>query len=305
MIRPVSLALASFVALAGLGCAAHDDRGAAGSTGIGGSSGGSGGGGANSPDSGSSSASGGAAGADTSVDGSPRDAESEATTDDAGDGSNDALTDAAAPYENTLGMRFLPVSGTTVLFSIWETRVRDYEAFAAATGAQVPHPEFPEEPLSPKASISRAQAEAFAVWLSGKEHDEGKLDMSRKYRLPTDAEWDAAIDLGNTGGPYPWGTGFPPPDHFANYQITNDGFEFTAPVGSFPPNRLGLYDLFGNLWEWIGEGCAQGRAYLVRGAGWNAHTMPYFELPFHDCFADDLVGHHNVGFRVVLEGGAF
>ncbi len=206
------------------------------------------------------------------------------------------------PYENSLGMRFVPVAGTSVLFSVWETRVRDYEAYATATQTAVPHPDFPEEPLQPKAAISRAQALAFAAWLTSVEQKEGKIRPVQSYRLPTDAEWDVAFEVGQTGGPYPWGDGFPPPDHFANYEITNDGFVYTAPVGSFASNRLGLYDLAGNLWEWIGEGCASGGAYVVRGAGWNAHTAAYFELGFHYCFSDDLVGHHNVGFRVVIDG---
>jgi formylglycine-generating enzyme required for sulfatase activity len=120
--------------------------------------------------------------------------------------------------------------------------------------------------------------------------------------LPTDAEWDAASLLGKTGGAFPWGSGFPPPDHFANYGVTKDGFEYTSPVGSFPPSAVGLYDLAGNLWEWIGQGCASGGGYLVRGAGWNARNAQYFDLAFHYCFGADLVGHHNVGFRLVLEG---
>jgi formylglycine-generating enzyme required for sulfatase activity len=219
----------------------------------------------------------------------------------------DALgEDAGTPagWTNSLGMRFVPVSGTQVMFSIWETRLQDYEAYAQATGTAIPRPEFPETALMPKAAVSRAQAQAFAAWLTDKERTEGKLRGTQSYRLPTDAEWDAAVQVGKTGGPYPWGTGFPPPDHFANYEISKDGFTYTAPVGTFPPNALGLYDLSGNLWEWIGEGCAKGGAFLVRGAGWNARTPMYFELTFHYCFAGDLVGHHNVGFRVVLAGGA-
>ena len=207
---------------------------------------------------------------------------------------------ATGAFENSLGMRFLPVPGTKALISIWETRARDFEAYAQATGAAIPHPDFPETALQPKASVSRKEAEAFATWLTANEQSEGTLAPTQRYRLPTDAEWDAAIGLGHTGGPFPWGSNFPPPDHFANYGLTNDGFAYTAPVGSFPPNRLGLYDLAGNLWEWIGQGCATGGPYLVRGAGWNARNHPYLAADFHYCFAADLVGHHNVGFRLVL-----
>jgi hypothetical protein len=208
----------------------------------------------------------------------------------------------AGTFENSLGMRFVAVPGLPVRFSIWETRVRDFEAYATATGATIPHPEFPETALQPKASVSRKEAETFADWLTKTEQAAKKIGPGQRYRLPTDAEWDVAMEVGKTGGPFPWGTGFPPPDHFANYGVTKDGFDNTAPVGSFPPNKLGLYDMAGNLWEWIGQGCTSGGSYLVRGAGWNAHNQSYFNLTFHYCFGGDLVGHHNVGFRLVLEG---
>jgi formylglycine-generating enzyme required for sulfatase activity len=208
----------------------------------------------------------------------------------------------AGTFANSLGMRFVTVPGLNVRFSIWETRVRDFEAYAAATGASVPHPEFPETALQPKASVSRKEAEAFAAWLTKTEQASKLIGAGQSYRLPSDVEWDAAIRVGKTGGPFPWGSGFPPPDHFANYGVSKDGFDFTAPVGSFAPNELGLFDLAGNLWEWIGQGCKSGGGYLVRGAGWNAHNQSYFNLDFHYCFGGDLVGHHNVGFRLVLEG---
>jgi formylglycine-generating enzyme required for sulfatase activity len=229
----------------------------------------------------------------------PADAAGPSPVNGAADGSADGLP--AGAYENSLGMRLVPVPSTNVLFSIWETRVKDYLAFAQATGSAAPRPDFPEMDLSPKASVSRAQAAAFATWLTQKEQKEQKIRPTQKYRLPTDQEWDAAIAVGQTGGQYPWGDVFPPPDHFANYEISNDGFTYTSPVGSFPPNKYGLFDLAGNLWEWIGEGCQAGGAYLVRGAGWNGKTDRFLASTFHYCFPGDLVGHHNVGFRVVLE----
>jgi hypothetical protein len=214
----------------------------------------------------------------------------------------DAAGAPAHAFQNSLGMKFAPTPIMGVLFSIWETRLQDYEAYAQATGAPIPRPDFVETALQPKAAVSRAEAQAFAAWLTAKEQKEGGIATTQKYRLPTDAEWDVAFGVGMTGTLYPWGSPFPPPDHFANYGITNDSFVFTAPVGSFAPNPLGLYDMAGNVWEWIGEGCATGGAYLVRGAGWNAKSAPYMESAFHYCFGADLVGHHNVGFRVVLDG---
>jgi hypothetical protein len=104
--------------------------------------------------------------------------------------------------------------------------------------------------------VSWEDAHRFCAWLSKKE--------GRSYRLPTDSEWSAAV------GPqkYPWGDEFPPPPGAGNYcgseaklrtsgagelatiEGYDDGFPRTSPVGSFPANRLGLYDMGGNVWQW-------------------------------------------------------
>jgi len=83
-----------------------------------------------------------------------------------------------------------------------------------------------------------------------------------KYRLPTDAEWSAAVG----GDKYPWGSQWPPPTGAGNYfgqevqlkkwrMIENyfDGAPRTAEVGRYTANRLGLYDLGGNVSEWCDD----------------------------------------------------
>jgi tRNA A-37 threonylcarbamoyl transferase component Bud32 len=231
------------------------------------------------------------------------------------------------PWENSLGMKFVPVPGTAVLFCIWETRVRDFEAFVQATSHQATagmysdrgdgwkqqgdtwrSPGFRQGPTHPVVGVNEADAQAFCRWLTEKERAEGRLEPTQAYRLPRDAEWDAAVGREK----FPWGGGWPVPRGAGNYADEtarrgrfrswpilngyNDGFEATAPVGSFPANRHGIYDLGGNVWERVGD-----RSGGLRGGS------------FSDSTRDDLVSAArnsggdrggSIGFRVVLTVGA-
>ena len=152
------------------------------------------------------------------------------------------------PWVNTLGMKFVPVTGTPVLFGVWHVRVQDFEAFVKATGHDATtnifslkadgwkqrgdtwkSPGFAQGPTHPVCGVSWADAQAFAKWLTEKERREGKLTVGQSYRLPADWEWSVAVGLAETreGTPkdksqkiadvYPWGTQWPPPVGAGNY----------------------------------------------------------------------------------------
>jgi sulfatase modifying factor 1 len=146
------------------------------------------------------------------------------------------------------------VPGST-LFSPTSAPVRLDEPLAwwrFVRGASWKHPEGPLSSIDgreahPVVHVSHSDAVAYARW-AGKD-------------LPTEAEWEFAARGGLTGRLYPWGDELEPDGRFAAniYQGTFpvagkntalDGFEGTAPVGSFSPNGYDLYDMAGNVWEW-------------------------------------------------------
>ena len=120
-------------------------------------------------------------------------------------------------------------------------------------GANWRHPRGPQSSIDgledhPVVHVAYQDAQEYAHW-RGKE-------------LPTEAEWEFAARGGLDGSEFAWGAEFTPAGKymantwqgvFPTENHASDGFEWTAPVGSFPPNGYGLYDMIGNVWEWTSD----------------------------------------------------
>jgi hypothetical protein len=231
------------------------------------------------------------------------------------------------PFTNSLGMKFVPVPGTDILMCIHETRRKDYAAYADL----VPDVDATwKNPLDegklliqddnhPVVEVSWEDASAFCAWLSKKE--------GRTYRLPTEREWNlaAAFDVSDPRSisdtdlkalmafpkpQYPWGTR-DEKDANGNYKGKDDGHEGMAPVMSFLPNRLGIFDLGGNAWEWCDSWFDKqkskrvliGCGYMNYGGYRNSLTRlgrdPDFRFPVPPL--DDYSRNVIPGFRCVLK----
>ena len=222
------------------------------------------------------------------------------------------------PWVNSLGMKFVPVAGTEVLFSVWDTRVQDYAAFATATAREWKKTSFEQGPTHPAVNMSWNDAQAFAKWLTEKERTAGKLGAGQSYRLPADWEWSVAVGLNEARGGtpkekdgkitnvYPWGAGFPPPRGAGNYakSLNVDDFDNTSPVGSFAANKFGLFDMGGNVWQWCEDfHDGTGGRRVQRGGSWFYFT-PQTLLSSYRNLSSPGIRYDTVGFRLVLLVGA-
>jgi len=172
----------------------------------------------------------------------------------------------------------------------------------------------------PVACVSWRDAREYAAWLS---HQTGQ-----RYRLPSDSEWEYAARAGSAA-PRPWTTHTEAACSDANVadqtaaqqypgwkvHPCSDGYVYSSPVGSFQPNEFGLYDMLGNVFEWVQdcwhpdyEGApADGSAWLsgdcsqrdMRGGSW--FTTPSLVSASARNRFEDTYRSNSVGFRLVRE----
>lgn len=248
------------------------------------------------------------------------------------------------PYVNTLGMKFVPVpitggpaDGQRVLFSVWETRVQDFEVFVEESGHSWSRQDgFEQAPDHAVQCVSWDDAQAFCAWLTVRERKAGKLSAEEFYRLPSDHEWSCAVGIGDRedaaelpneksrklAGVFPWGNEWPPPSNSGNYSSEElqpllaegkygytkgevpgyrDGQVTAGPVGRYAANALGLHDLGGNVWEWCEDWYNEDqKTRVLRGASWYNHDRGDLLSSYRRHIPSDNRGFSLGGFRCVL-----
>lgn len=193
--------------------------------------------------------------------------------------------------------------------AVFQTRRREYERFLRATRYLAPpqweDPDF-SDPDQPVVAVSWSEAAKYCEWLSSV--------SGRRYRLPTEAEWEWAACGGHAGWLYPWGD--EAPESRREY-LERWGGKVKAPLpaGRGSPNGWGLHDIGENVHEWCSDwfsrdyykvspednprGPETGERKASRGGSWRHHIKASrcaarSSIPPHFQYAD-------YGFRVVRE----
>ena len=227
---------------------------------------------------------------------------------------------------NAFWMDTKEISNAQFLFFIEETQyITDAEKdgfsyayvdgeWTKVKGLDWQHPISPDRDIGklsqhPVQHVSWNDAQAYCEWASG--------------RLPTEAEWERAARGGVDGQEYIWGNDFDGTkgnfcDKYCTLEwaskIWYDGHIQTSPVASFSPNDYGLYDMAGNVWEWVAdwydknyyasspisnpEGPATGSVRAMRGGSWNQYGE-FLRSANRGYYYQDGAG-SGIGFRCVV-----
>ena len=160
----------------------------------------------------------------------------------------------------------------------------------------------------PVVLIRYEDAVAYCGWLSAR--------IERNVRLPTEAEWEKAARGGVEAARYPWGNDITP--GHCNYLVDPAAKRQrgTRPSGTYPPNGYGLYDVSGNVWEWVSDwydreyyaysdsrdprGPKGGTMRVVRGGSWVNDDVTMLRCAYRHTVPIDTYA-YSIGFRIVCE----
>ncbi len=247
------------------------------------------------------------------------------------------------PFANKLDMQFVPVPGTKplLLACMHETRSKDFAAFVADKNRGYSmggdrsdfwrtyhhdvaykdecgpvgrgEGEDAEKSDHPVCNVDFYDAAAFCNWLSRRDRATKSIGPNDFYRLPTDLEWSGLVGLSEATGSTPKerdGSVTSPQftgrsgNYSPNLRGHQDKYRTTAPVMSFAPNFLGIYDLEGNTTEWCADWWDEKKEdRVLRGSSWLSHIESDLALSRRGINSPETRYHEN-GFRCVLEVAA-
>ena len=224
------------------------------------------------------------------------------------------------------------------LISVYEVTNREFAEFRAGHDSGASEHVSLAADNNPVANVKWEDAVQYCNWLSQREgrtpvykYEFGDwvavYPLSDGYRLPTEAEWALAMRYAGQQQPrkFAWGGKWPPPKESGNYAdrsaielvpsilpAYDDGYQSTAPVGTFQPNALGIYDGGGNVAEWVNDyytvpipgittpvvdptGPERGTSHVIRGSSWRHSGQSELRLSYRDFGAGART---DVGFRI-------
>ena len=207
---------------------------------------------------------------------------------------------------------------------VWDRQTQGWSKEADRTWENLTIPQSSNHPV---VCLTWDDADAFCTWLTAKERTASLIQKDQRYRLPTEAEWQHACS-GGTKTYFAWGDNVADAQHYANvvdstplpngsvfkvpHMPWKDGYAFTAPVASFRPTALGLFDMHGNAWEWCdgylysysggvqtnSANAHKGSQRVLRGGSWDNYAGSFRSNARRSVspnFSSDTTG-----FRIVL-----
>jgi len=157
----------------------------------------------------------------------------------------------------------------------------------------------------PVTLVRWADALAYCAWLSSA--------TDRQFRLPTESEWEKAARGGLKERRYPWGDRFDQTKANFLADPSQRSAHSTIPCRAFPPNEYGLFDVAGNVWEWVQDwyapdsyavaprknpsGPSEGRLRIVRGGAWLVADIRMLSCSHRHKVPPDTYS-YAIGFRV-------
>ncbi len=166
---------------------------------------------------------------------------------------------ALSKYEVTRG-EFSRFAGATRHSTGNSCVTRESGRWAVRSGRSWRSPGFEQSADQPVVCVNWQDAGAYVAWLS--------RETGEAYRLPSESEWEYAARAG-TSSKYSFGNESNRLCQWGNVKMCRDGYIYMAPVGTFRPNPFGLYDMHGNVWEWVQD--CWNRSYLgapLDGGAW-------------------------------------